>query len=103
MKEVGIKVLKDNLSRYLRLVRNGETVFVKDRNEIIAEIRKPSFNINGKETRLEYYLSEQERLGNLIRAKGNKSAIGIPSTKKSKEESITNWKKFLDDIRSDRF
>lgn len=42
MQEVGIKALKDNLSQYISLVRNGEIVMVKDRNEIVAEIRKPA-------------------------------------------------------------
>ncbi|MFO1526621.1 MAG: prevent-host-death family protein [Turneriella sp.] len=42
MQEVGIKALKDNLSQYIGLVRNGEIVMVKDRNEIVAEIRKPA-------------------------------------------------------------
>ena len=31
MKSVGIKVLKDNLSKYLRMVRDGEIVLVTDR------------------------------------------------------------------------
>lgn len=42
MQEVGIKALKDNLSQYIGLVRKGEIVIVKDRNEIVAEIRKPN-------------------------------------------------------------
>ena len=44
MQEVGIKALKDNLSQYISLVRKGEIVIVKDRNEVVAEIRKPSQN-----------------------------------------------------------
>ena len=42
MKSVGIKVLKNNLSRYLELVRKGEVVLVTDRDEVIAELRLPS-------------------------------------------------------------
>jgi antitoxin (DNA-binding transcriptional repressor) of toxin-antitoxin stability system len=42
MKTVGIRVLKNKLSRYLDLVRQGETVLVTDRGEVIAEIRQPS-------------------------------------------------------------
>ena len=41
MKSVGIKVLKDNLSKYLRMVRDGEIVLVTDRDEVIAEIQSP--------------------------------------------------------------
>jgi antitoxin (DNA-binding transcriptional repressor) of toxin-antitoxin stability system len=40
MKSAGIKVLKGNLSKYLKLVRGGETILVTDRNEVIAEIRQ---------------------------------------------------------------
>ena len=39
MESVGIKVLKDNLSKYLRMVRDGEIVLVTDRDEVIAEIQ----------------------------------------------------------------
>jgi antitoxin (DNA-binding transcriptional repressor) of toxin-antitoxin stability system len=38
MKSVGVKQLK-SLSEYLRLVRSGETVFVTDRDEVVAELR----------------------------------------------------------------
>ena len=39
MKSVGVKQLKSRLSEYLRLVRGGETVFVTDRDEVVAELR----------------------------------------------------------------
>jgi hypothetical protein len=38
MKTVGVKELKNNLSAYLRDVRNGATVLVTDRNDIVAEL-----------------------------------------------------------------
>ncbi len=36
---VGTKDLKNNLSRYLRLVREGERIVVTDRGVAVAEIR----------------------------------------------------------------
>jgi antitoxin (DNA-binding transcriptional repressor) of toxin-antitoxin stability system len=39
MKSVGVKQLKSRLSEYLRLVQSGETVFVTDRDEVVAELR----------------------------------------------------------------
>ena len=42
MRTVGIRELKNKLSRYLALVRQGETLLVTDRDEVIAEIRQPS-------------------------------------------------------------
>src|SRR6266508_1569111 len=42
MRSVGVKALKNNLSRYLDLVRQGEVVLVTDRDEVVAELRLPS-------------------------------------------------------------
>ena len=41
MREVGIRELKNRLSEYVRLVREGEVVMVTDRGEIVAELRAP--------------------------------------------------------------
>ena len=41
MKAVGVRELKNRLSQYLRLVRNGETVLVTDRGAIVAELGPP--------------------------------------------------------------
>jgi prevent-host-death family protein len=38
MRSVGVKVLKEKLSEYLRLASSGETVLVTDRNRVIAEL-----------------------------------------------------------------
>ena len=38
---VGVKALRDNLSRYLREVRGGARVYVLDRDEVIAELHEP--------------------------------------------------------------
>jgi antitoxin (DNA-binding transcriptional repressor) of toxin-antitoxin stability system len=69
MKTVGIKLLKNNLSRYLRAVRSGETVSVTDRDEVIAEIHRPATSIPGKISRWEVWSNAQERTGKLRRAK----------------------------------
>src|SRR4051794_8481118 len=41
MREVGIRELKNRLSEYVRLVREGEVVMVTDRGEVVAELRSP--------------------------------------------------------------
>ncbi len=41
LKTVGIKELKNSLSAYLREVRNGVTVLITDRNDIVAELPEP--------------------------------------------------------------
>jgi antitoxin (DNA-binding transcriptional repressor) of toxin-antitoxin stability system len=42
MRAVGIKVLKNKLSEYVRLAAAGETVLVTDRDVVVAELRAPS-------------------------------------------------------------
>ena len=42
MKAVGVRELKNRLSEYLRLVKNGEAILVTDRGEVVAELRQPS-------------------------------------------------------------
>jgi antitoxin (DNA-binding transcriptional repressor) of toxin-antitoxin stability system len=41
MKTVGIRELKNGLSRYVREARAGEEIQVTDRGEIVAELRPP--------------------------------------------------------------
>jgi antitoxin (DNA-binding transcriptional repressor) of toxin-antitoxin stability system len=42
MRSVGLKVLKNRLSEYVRLAANGETVLVTDRDRVVAEIVPPN-------------------------------------------------------------
>lgn len=41
MRSVGLKVLKNKLSEYVRLASAGETVLVTDRDRIVAELVPP--------------------------------------------------------------
>lgn len=41
MRAVGLKVLKNKLSEYVRMAENGETIFVTDRDRIVAELAPP--------------------------------------------------------------
>ncbi len=41
MRSVGIKVLNNRLSEYVRLAASGETVLVTDRDRVVAEIGPP--------------------------------------------------------------
>ncbi len=41
MRTVGIDVLKNNLSEYVRLASSGETVLVTDRDRVVAELVPP--------------------------------------------------------------
>ena len=44
MRSVGLKVLKNKLSEYVRLAEAGETVLVTDRDRVVAELRPPAID-----------------------------------------------------------
>jgi len=61
MRAVGIKVLKNRLSEYVRLAASGETVLVTDRGTVVAELVPPSA---GRASRLDdAQLAEAVRRG----------------------------------------
>jgi antitoxin (DNA-binding transcriptional repressor) of toxin-antitoxin stability system len=41
MRSVGLKVLKNKLSEYVRIAASGETVLVTDRDRVVAELVPP--------------------------------------------------------------
>ena len=41
VRAVGLKVLKNKLSEYVRLAAGGETVLVTDRDRVVAELAPP--------------------------------------------------------------
>ena len=41
MRSVGLKVLKNKLSEYVRLAAGGETVLITERDRVVAEIVPP--------------------------------------------------------------
>jgi antitoxin (DNA-binding transcriptional repressor) of toxin-antitoxin stability system len=41
MRRVGIKTLKNELSKHIRAVAAGETILVTDRDRVVAELRPP--------------------------------------------------------------
>jgi antitoxin (DNA-binding transcriptional repressor) of toxin-antitoxin stability system len=42
MRAVGLKVLKNKLSEYVRLASSGETVLITDRDRVVAELVPPA-------------------------------------------------------------
>ena len=42
MRAVGLKILKNRLSEYVRLAAGGETVLITDRDRVVAEITPPA-------------------------------------------------------------
>jgi antitoxin (DNA-binding transcriptional repressor) of toxin-antitoxin stability system len=48
MRAVGIKVLKNRLSEYVRLAAAGETVLVTDRDQVVAQLGPPEAARSGR-------------------------------------------------------
>ncbi|MDH3771783.1 MAG: prevent-host-death protein [Nitrospirota bacterium] len=42
MRAVGLKILKNKLSEYVRLAAAGETVLIADRDRVVAELGPPA-------------------------------------------------------------
>jgi len=100
MKAVGIKLLKNQLSRYLDAVRKGEHIWVMDRDEVIAEIHKPLSPLAGKVSRWEAFLNEEERAGRLQRAARDHSLVRELKLSPVKLEG--GLREILDEVRADR-
>jgi antitoxin (DNA-binding transcriptional repressor) of toxin-antitoxin stability system len=104
MKAVGIKNLKNSLSKYLDMVREGEVIYVTDRDDIIAEIHKPVSAPTRLISRWEAFLNAEERKGSIQRAKhSGPSKIAEWATKLKPAKGLDEWKDLLDETREDRF
>jgi antitoxin (DNA-binding transcriptional repressor) of toxin-antitoxin stability system len=95
MIKVGVRNLKNELSRYLQYVKNGEKVIVTEHNKIIAEIRVPEKKENL--TSFEEKLLQLSKEGRIILAKPGKSNLKPPKI----TEKI-DWESILNEIRADR-
>ena len=96
MKAVGLKVLKNKLSEYVRMAERGETVLVTDRDRVVAEIVPP------EKTRspvlADALLAEAVRQGWIT-----PPALSSPTPPpRNPVMSVRELKRQLDDDRSDR-
>jgi antitoxin (DNA-binding transcriptional repressor) of toxin-antitoxin stability system len=73
MRSVGIKVLKNKLSEYVRLAASGETVLVTDRDRVVAELVPPRKTID--KTDPKGWWAEQVRLGIITPAKNRNAPL----------------------------
>lgn len=98
MRTVGLKVLKNKLSEYVRLAAEGETVQVTDRGRVVAEL-VPSKPNPRKMTEKEY-LAQAAREGWFTPAPnpGKGPPPRAPGPKMTLEEIL----KDLDEARADR-
>ncbi len=92
MRSVGLKVLKNKLSEYIRIAASGETILVLDRDRVVAELAPPR---EGRSPVL-----EDARLADLVRSgKFRPASITgeIPPRK-----PVRSDKDLLDELARDR-
>ena len=96
MRAVGLKVLKNKLSEYVRLAEGGETVLVTDRDRVVAELVPP--DKHRSPVLADALLAEAVRQGRITPPA--LSAAGAPP--RNPVMSFRKLKRELDDDRSDR-
>jgi len=92
---VGVRDLKNQLSQYLRYVKDGERVIVTEHKKIIAEISVPK--VKGKVSSIEEKMIKLSMEGDIILAKTNKTGLKMPDIKEK-----LDWETVYDEIRADR-
>jgi antitoxin (DNA-binding transcriptional repressor) of toxin-antitoxin stability system len=98
MKTVGVRDLKNQLSLYLRLVKNGEVVLITEHRKVIAELSLPQENSPKNPIEIDKYIQEKEKEGRIIKAKRNKSLIMTDNT----DKISIDWKVIYNETRNDR-
>ncbi len=99
MKSIGIKDLKNNLSRYLEFVKKGETIVIYDRNNPIAEIKK----FLKSDNKTDLFINEATQNKSMLPAKEFKE-IKFPKNNLLKGTTKTNisntWKTIYNEERA---
>lgn len=92
MRSVGIKVLKNKLSEYVRLAASGETVLVTDRDHVVAELGPPQPRQTTQS--IDEFIAQGAREGWLTPAK---TSGVIPPRK-----PVVTFHELMDDLERDR-
>ena len=92
MRSVGLKVLKNKLSEYVRLAAAGETVLVTDRDRVVAELVPPQ---PGRHT------TEADFLAELVR-KGLARPAKIPPGDPPPRKPVMSFDELMRDLDHDR-
>lgn len=93
MRAVGVKVLKNRLSEYIRLAASGETVLVTDRDRVVAELGPPQ--PGRAEQLIDAVLAEAVREGWI-------SAPLVVADGPPPSLPVTSWSKLSAEIAEDR-
>ena len=93
MRAVGLKILKNKLSEYVRLAQGGETILVTDRDRVVAEIIPPR---EGRSP-----LASDAVLAELIR-KGWLTPAARPLMGRPPRAPVTTFSELMREIGEDR-
>lgn len=93
MRAVGLKILKNRLSEYVRIASQGETVLVTDRDKVVAELVPP--NAGRSEWASDALLADAVR-------KGWITPPTDPSRTQPPRKRILPLKELLDGLERDR-
>ncbi len=93
MRAVGLKVLKNRLSEYVRLAASGETVLVTDRERVVAELVPPG---EGRQT-----LASDALLADAVRKGWLTPALGAPGPAVPRRP-VTTLERLLTELDLDR-
>ncbi|MEW5813932.1 MAG: hypothetical protein AB1798_00860 [Spirochaetota bacterium] len=86
----------------MKLVKMGEIIWVMDRDEVIAEIHKPTTPIPDKVSLWEAFLNDEERKGSIKRSSSVKTPLIAELRKNSGSRKPIDLQQLMDDVRSDR-
>jgi antitoxin (DNA-binding transcriptional repressor) of toxin-antitoxin stability system len=93
MRAVGLKVLKNRLSEYVRLASSGETVLITDRDRVVAELVPPAI---GRAQSV-----DDATLADLVR-RGCLTLPVIPSGTEVPRRPVARLAALLDELSADR-
>jgi antitoxin (DNA-binding transcriptional repressor) of toxin-antitoxin stability system len=93
MRAVGLKVLKNKLSEYVRLAAGGETVLVTDRDRVVAELVPPRADRSP--------LVADALLADAVR-KGWITPAAMPSTEPPPNFPVMTFEELMREIEEDR-
>ena len=93
MRSVGLKILKNKLSEYVRIAAGGETVLVTDRDRVVAELIPPQYG--RAETLADAQLAEAVRNGWV-------TPPTMPGKGSPPRRPVTTLRKLLRELEADR-
>ncbi len=98
MQTVGLKVLKNSLSEYIRRAAAGETVLVTDRDRVVAEIGPPRATVRAEPMSEEQFIDDLVRRGLATKARRRLPLPPRNTPVMTMEELLAD----LDESRADR-